>query len=148
MWLLVRFCVGDRCGRSPRRRRRRVRALRSNLPSPGRRHAGRLQGGERAKWLAAQQAALPPAEYFHIVFTLPHALKALLRINPRRLHALLFRAASASCNRSPGLPPPRRRARRQPRCLHTWRQNLVTGSISRGPAPPAGASSAPGRTPS
>jgi len=60
------------------------------------RHCPKCQGGERVKWLAAQHAALLPVGYFHLVFTSPHALNALVRVNPRRLYALLFRAAAAT----------------------------------------------------
>jgi hypothetical protein len=60
------------------------------------RHCPKCQGRARAKWLAAQQALLLPVPYFHLVFTLPHELNALLRVNPRRLYALLFRAAAAT----------------------------------------------------
>lgn len=38
------------------------------------RNCPKCQGAQRMKWLAAQHAALLPVEYFHIVFTLPHAL--------------------------------------------------------------------------
>ena len=36
-------------------------------------------------------AAVP---YFHVVFTLPHALNALAQGNPRVIYTLLFRAAA------------------------------------------------------
>ncbi len=39
---------------------------------------------------------LLPVDYFHVVFTLPGALNALVRVNPRALYALLFRAAAAT----------------------------------------------------
>src|SRR5262245_37736389 len=60
------------------------------------RHCPKCQGSARAQWLAAQQALLLPVPYFHVVFTLPHELNALVRVNPRRLYALLFRAAAAT----------------------------------------------------
>lgn len=46
--------------------------------------------------MAAQQAQLLPIEYFHVVFTLPHALNPLARGNARRLYALLFHTAAAT----------------------------------------------------
>ena len=48
----------------------------------------------RERWLAARKADLLPIPYFHVVFTLPHALNALAQGNPRVLYALLFRAAA------------------------------------------------------
>src|SRR5260370_15587382 len=38
------------------------------------RHCPKCQGKERAAWMAAEQAMLLPVPYFHVVFTLPHAL--------------------------------------------------------------------------
>ena len=40
------------------------------------------------------EADLLPIPYFHVVFTLPHALNALAQGNPRVIYALLFRAAA------------------------------------------------------
>ncbi len=89
------------------------------------RHCPKCQGSARAKWLAAQHAVLLPVEYFHVVFTLPHELNALIRVNPRRLYALLFHAAAATL----------KTFARDPRhlgadvgvtaVLHTWGQNLT-----------------------
>ena len=50
----------------------------------------------RAKWLAARSAELLPVPYFHIVFTLPHELSALILQNKRLLYDLLFRTSAAS----------------------------------------------------
>ena len=44
--------------------------------------------------MEARQADLLPIPYFHVVFTLPHALNALAQGNPRVLYTLLFRAAA------------------------------------------------------
>jgi hypothetical protein len=46
------------------------------------------------RWLAARRAELLPIPYFHVVFTLPHALNALAQGNPRVVYDLLFRAAT------------------------------------------------------
>ena len=58
------------------------------------RHCPKCQGSARAKWLAAEQALLLPVPYFHVVFTLPHLLNPLLRVNQRLLYTLLFQAAA------------------------------------------------------
>lgn len=88
------------------------------------RHCPKCQGKETAHRMAAEQAMLLPVPYFHVVFTLPHALNALVRVNRRRLYGLLFRAAAATL----------RTVARDPRhlgaelavtmVLHTWGQTL------------------------
>jgi hypothetical protein len=37
---------------------------------------------------------LLPIPYFHVVFTLPHQLNPLMRVNQRRLYDLLFQTAA------------------------------------------------------
>ena len=78
----------------------------------------------RAKWLAARSAELLPVPYFHVVFTLPHELSALILQNKRLLYDLLYRTSAASMIE----------LARHPRhmgadigflgVLHTWGQNL------------------------
>jgi hypothetical protein len=58
------------------------------------RHCAKCQGKERARWMAAEQALLLPVPYFHVVFTLPHALNPLIRVNRRLLCGLLLRLAA------------------------------------------------------
>ncbi len=60
------------------------------------RHCPKCQGNARAKWLAARSAELLPVPYFHILFTLPHELSALILQNKRLLYDLLFRTSAAS----------------------------------------------------
>jgi putative transposase/transposase-like zinc-binding protein len=55
------------------------------------RHCPKCQALAQASWRAAQQALLLPIPYFHVVFTLPHALNPLIHANQRRLYNLLFR---------------------------------------------------------
>jgi Putative transposase/Transposase zinc-binding domain len=57
------------------------------------RHCPKCQTLAKERWLAARRADLLPVEYFHVVFTLPHALNALAQGNPRVLYRLLFHAA-------------------------------------------------------
>jgi hypothetical protein len=88
------------------------------------RHCPKCQGRARAKWVAAQQALLLPIEYFHVVFTLPHALNALARVNPRRLYALLFHAAAATLQCFARDPRHLGAELGVTAVLHTWGQNL------------------------
>ena len=48
----------------------------------------------KAPWVEDRQAERLPVPYFHCVFTLPHALNALVLVNQRPLLTLLWRAAS------------------------------------------------------
>lgn len=58
------------------------------------RHCPKCQGLAKARWLAARQAELLPVGYFHVVFTLPHELNALILSNKRVLLNALFAAAA------------------------------------------------------
>jgi len=60
------------------------------------RHCPKCQGNARAKWLAARSAELLPVPYFHVVFTLPHSLSALVLQNKRLLYDLLYRTSAAT----------------------------------------------------
>ncbi len=89
------------------------------------RHCPKCQGKERARWMAAEQTMLLPVSYFHVVFTLPHALNALVRANRRRLYALLFRTAAATLRTFARDP---RHLGAEPAItmvLHTWGQTLT-----------------------
>jgi hypothetical protein len=87
------------------------------------RHCPKCQGRERAQWAATEQARLLPVEYFHVVFTLPHALTPLIRANRRLLYGLLLRTAAATlmafAQRHWGGEPALTVV------LHTWGQTLV-----------------------
>ena len=88
------------------------------------RHRPKCQGNARAKWLAARSAELLPVPYFHVVFTLPHELSALVLQNKRLLYDLLYHTSAATMLQ----------LARDPKhlgadigflgVLHTWGQNL------------------------
>jgi len=73
----------DRCG-----------AARITYNSCRNRHCPKCQTVAKERWLAARKADLLPIPYFHVVFTLPHALNALAQGNPRVIYTLLFRATA------------------------------------------------------
>lgn len=86
------------------------------------RHCPACQKSQADAWRHRQEAALLPVPYFHVVFTLPHALNALIAHHQRALYGLLFGAASATL-----LQFGRRRLRAQlgiTAVLHTWSQSL------------------------
>lgn len=58
------------------------------------RHCPRCQSLAQAKWLEERQERILPTPYFHLVFTMPQELRAVVRRNPRELFSLLF-ASSA-----------------------------------------------------
>jgi hypothetical protein len=88
------------------------------------RHCPKCQTLAKERWLDARRADLLPIPYFHVVFTLPHALNALAQGNPRRLYALLFQTVAAT------LATFGRDSRHLggdlgvTAILHTWGQNL------------------------
>jgi hypothetical protein len=58
------------------------------------RHCPKCQSLAQARWVARRMARILPTHYFHVVFTLPAALRPITRRNPRRLFEMLFEAAS------------------------------------------------------
>jgi Putative transposase/Transposase zinc-binding domain len=89
------------------------------------RHCPKCQGRARAKWLAAEQALLLPVPYFHVVFTLPHALNPLVRVNQRALYNLLFRAAVQTLQTFARDPTHLGAELGITAVLHTWGQTLT-----------------------
>jgi len=58
------------------------------------RHCPTCQTWTKVQWVEDRKAELLPVPYFHVVFTLPHALNPLILANQRRLLRHLFSAAS------------------------------------------------------
>lgn len=88
------------------------------------RHCPKCQGNARAKWLAARSAELLPVPYFHVVFTLPHELSALVLQNKRLLYDLLFRSSAATLLEVARNPKHLGADIGLLSVLHTWGQNL------------------------
>jgi hypothetical protein len=68
--------------------------VRYRYHSCGDRHCPACGGSKRAAWLERRRQELLPVPYFHVVFTLPHQLSALVLGNRRLLYALLLRTAA------------------------------------------------------
>jgi hypothetical protein len=68
------------------------------------RHCPKCQTNAREKWLCARRRELLPVGYFHLVFSVPHALVPLIWQNKKYLFGLLFRCQcrnpAGSCGRS------------------------------------------------
>jgi Putative transposase/Transposase zinc-binding domain len=88
------------------------------------RHCPKCQTLAKERWLAARRAELLPVEYFHVVFTLPHALNPLAQGNPRIIYTLLFRAVAATLTAFGRDPRHLGGAVGGTAILHTWGQNL------------------------
>jgi hypothetical protein len=89
------------------------------------RHCPKCQTLAKERWLAARRAELLPVEYFHVVFTLPHALNGLVNDNARLIYSLLFRTAAATLSRFAHDPRHLGGQLGVTAILHTWGQTLV-----------------------
>lgn len=60
------------------------------------RHCPKCQTMARSRWVEARRKELLPVPYFHVVFTLPHALNPIAEVmeNKKPIYNLLFGAAS------------------------------------------------------
>jgi hypothetical protein len=75
--------------------------------------------------VSGQQALLLPVPYFHVVFTLPHLLNPLLRVNQRVLYNLLFQAAAQTLQEFARDPNHLGAELGITAVLHTWGQTLT-----------------------
>ena len=86
------------------------------------RHCPKCQTFPKVQWVEDRKAELLPVPYFHLVFTVPHALNPLLLAYKRPLLPLLFNAASQTL-----IQFGHRNLGGQIGCtmvLHTWDQTL------------------------
>ena len=88
------------------------------------RHCPKCQGQARADWLAARQAELLPAPYFHVVFTLPAPVAEIAFQNKATVYAILFRAAAETLRTIAADPKHLGAEIGLVAVLHTWGQNL------------------------
>jgi hypothetical protein len=89
------------------------------------RHCPKCQGAARAEWLAARQADLLPAEYFHVVFTLPASAAEIAFQNKQVVYTLLFRAAAETLRTIAADPKHLGAEIGLVAVLHTWGQALL-----------------------
>ena len=89
------------------------------------RHCPKCQGHKREEWIAAREAELLNAPYFHVVFTLPSELNQLAMHEPKAVYDSLFAAAWSTLN-SFGHDPKHLGAQTgMISILHTWGQQLT-----------------------
>lgn len=88
------------------------------------RHCPLCQTRAKEAWLAARRRELLPVPYFHVVFTLPHALNALLGRHARVMYERLFASASATLTEFAANPRWLGGMPAFTLVLHTWKQDL------------------------
>lgn len=89
------------------------------------RHCPSCQGSARSAWLARQEADVLPVSYFHVVFTLPEALRGLALQNRERVYGILFKTASETLKQVAQDPKHLGAEIGVLAVLHTWGQNLM-----------------------
>ena len=97
-------------------------SLRITYHSCRNRHCPKCQHMPRERWLAKRKEEILPVNYFHVVFTLPHELNAVILNHKKLMLNCLFAAASQTLLRfgknelggTPGFLA----------ILHTWDQKL------------------------
>jgi hypothetical protein len=89
------------------------------------RHCPKCQTSAREQWLAKRAKDLLPGRYFHVVFTLPHELSALVLQNKQLLYDLLFRASADTLLEVAADPKHLGADIGFLSVLHTWGQNLL-----------------------
>ena len=89
------------------------------------RHCPKCQGAQSRRWLADREAELLPAQYFHVVYTLPSELRDIAYQNKRVVYDLLMKAA-AETTLAIAADPKRLGARIGiTAVLHTWGSALI-----------------------
>lgn len=98
--------------------------LRYRYHSCRNRHCPQCQTRAKEAWLAARQRELLPVPYFHLVFTLPHALNGLAGCDTHTLYTTLFNAVSSTLNEFAVNPRWLGGIPSFTLVLHTWKQDL------------------------
>jgi hypothetical protein len=88
------------------------------------RHCPKCQSLTRAQWLADRQAEIIPAEYFHVVFTLPEPIAAIAYQNKATVYDMLFHATADTLRTLAADPKHLGAEIGFIAILHTWGQNL------------------------
>jgi hypothetical protein len=108
------------------------------------RHCPKCQAQSRQRWIEARQNELLGTSYFHVVFTLPHLLNALIRQNPVELYNLLFRCVAETLMEVAANPKHLGAEIGFFAILHSWGQNVLFHPHIHCVVPSGGL--APGRT--
>jgi len=88
------------------------------------RHCPQCQNRASRQWRDKQQQAVLPVTYYHLVFTLPHALNGWVQLHPEVIYALLFKSVWKTL-KAFGADEKRLNGKLgMTAILHTWGQNL------------------------
>lgn len=82
-------------------------------------------GASTQAWLTARETELLPVPYFHVVFTLPAELRAIVRTHQRVLLPLLMQTAAASLQALAADPHSLGGTVGMLAVLHTWTRTLI-----------------------
>jgi hypothetical protein len=88
------------------------------------RHCPQCQRRASEAWCAQRSAELLPVPYFHLVFTLPHALNPWAALHPEVIYRLLFQSVWATLQHFAQDPKRLNGELGMVAILHTWGQNL------------------------
>lgn len=88
------------------------------------RHCPKCQGSRTAAWLKREASFLLPVDYYHVVFTLPPPVAAVVWQNRRLGYTLLFRAAEQTLREVAADPRHLGARLGLLMVLHTWGQDL------------------------
>lgn len=89
------------------------------------RHCPKCQASAAHRWLEARQADLLPADYYHLVFTLPAPVSALAYYNKRVIYGILFKAAAQTLLRIAADPKHLGARIGITLVLHTWGSAMI-----------------------
>jgi hypothetical protein len=89
------------------------------------RHCPKCQTNKRDQWLVKQTQDLLPLPFFHVVFTLPHELSALVLQNKKLLYNLLLRSSAETLVQIAADSKHLGAQIGFLSVLHTWGQNLM-----------------------
>ena len=91
----------------------------------GNRHCPHCGGFKREEWIENRMQELLPTAYYHLVFTLPHALNPLILRNRTALYKLLFDSASQTILQHGKMPEYLGADCGITMIIHTWGQELT-----------------------
>jgi Putative transposase/Transposase zinc-binding domain len=89
------------------------------------RHCPKCQAQARGRWIAAREREILETPYFHVVFSLPHELNALILQNEAELCGLLFRTVADTLVEVAANPEHLGAQIGFFGILHTWGQNML-----------------------
>ena len=88
------------------------------------RHCPKCQGSRTSAWLRREVSLLLPADYYHVVFTLPPSVASVVWQNQRQGYGLLFRAVQETLREVAANPRHLGAQVGLLLVLHTWGQDL------------------------